>query len=481
MTDWSCLLTLELPVSVCGTVDELSLYTTELRELDLSCILLSSWADVAIALRASPQLTSLNISRNRFSPASLAQALPLLASQTFPLLKILAINDCKPQWEEVNALLACLPSLHELYLSGNGISTVELASSSSSSLTVTTTTTTAAAAAAANGDSPGILESLVTLQLNNNALEDWQEVWKLATLPALQNLYLSGNPLTRVAYTIPSGLEQSHLEMIAAPMSPQGSRPSSPSRFPPAASARAQRAGLDGESSTEDLAATTAASPVIATPALRYLPFPTLRRLVVTSTNLDGWESVDALSLFPKLREVKLQEIEAFKAFSESQKRQLMIARLGKIRVLNGSEITRKEREGAERLFLRHHKHDATRPAVYDQLLAKHGEVPDLVDIDLSAPQTVLIKVICDEAGAFHRVSGLRLKVTSSITQLREEIAAQVFQGRVPAQELKLFYADPAMVAERGREEMVYWDRPFYYYRPSDADMIFVERRGSRN
>ena len=199
--------------------------------------------------------------------------------------------------------------------------------------------------------------------------------------------------------------------------------------------------------------------------------------MVLNGTRLRGWDSIEALSLFPRLREVKVQETEGFKGLHDQQRRRLMIARLSKVRVLNGSEIGRTERDGAERSYLRHHKHDITKPCDYERLVRKHGEVADLVEIDLSAPETVVMRVMCRDPDSKQEVTEVTVNLRHSIQQLREEIATRVFAGVIPSKELRLFYVDKACGDENTKEPLTAPDKQMFSYRPSNGDEIHVERK----
>lgn len=72
-----------------------------------------------------------------------------------------------------------------------------------------------------------------------------------------------------------------------------------------------------------------------------------------------------------------------------------MIARLPFVTTLNGGgEITRDEREDAERAFVRYYmdKPESDRPARYEELAQKHGKLDPLVNIDLRPEKRVKVR-----------------------------------------------------------------------------------------
>lgn len=71
---------------------------------------------------------------------------------------------------------------------------------------------------------------------------------------------------------------------------------------------------------------------------------------------------------------------------TEHERRQLVIARLPHVEVLNGGgRIESEEREDAERSFIRHYarRPEIERPERFEELQSKHGKLDQLVNIDL--------------------------------------------------------------------------------------------------
>ncbi|KAL1528430.1 hypothetical protein AB1Y20_009778 [Prymnesium parvum] len=81
--------------------------------------------------------------------------------------------------------------------------------------------------------------------------------------------------------------------------------------------------------------------------------FAALRHLMCRGNPLASWESIDALDRFPALCEARIAELPLTAAISGAVSRRVIIARVGKLTTLNGSEVRRREREDAERFYLR--------------------------------------------------------------------------------------------------------------------------------
>ena len=82
--------------------------------------------------------------------------------------------------------------------------------------------------------------------------------------------------------------------------------------------------------------------------------FASLRHIMLLANPIDSWASVDALDQFPALCEVRLAELPVTREFSGMVARRMIIARVGRLSVLNGSQVRHRERDDAERFYLRH-------------------------------------------------------------------------------------------------------------------------------
>jgi hypothetical protein len=82
--------------------------------------------------------------------------------------------------------------------------------------------------------------------------------------------------------------------------------------------------------------------------------FSRLHRFSLSGNPLSSWKDVDLLALcYPQLRVLRLSQIPLFDGRGASEVRPLMIARIGQLAVLNGSQIGPRERTDAERAYLR--------------------------------------------------------------------------------------------------------------------------------
>ncbi|KAF2928720.1 tubulin-folding cofactor E [Oryza sativa Japonica Group] len=141
-------------------------------------------------------------------------------------------------------------------------------------------------------------DTLRLLNLEDNHIDSWDEIVKLSYLRSLEQLHLNKNMLKHVTY---------------------------PSNPPPL--------GSLGDAAV--------------------LPFEKLRVLLLGSNQIDEVLSVDSLNLFPSLTDVRLSDNPVADPAKGGVPRFVLIARLGKVKILNGSEISPRERREAEIRYVR--------------------------------------------------------------------------------------------------------------------------------
>ncbi|XP_024020565.1 tubulin-folding cofactor E isoform X1 [Morus notabilis] len=141
-------------------------------------------------------------------------------------------------------------------------------------------------------------DSLRLLNLEDNCIADWIEILKLSQLRSLEQLHLNKNILNRIFY--PDNDMIGELS-IASELH---------------------------EKSDE--------------------PFQNMRCLLLGSNNLQDPASIDALNSFPKLVDIRLSDNPILNI-----PRFVLIARLEKVEILNGSEVSIRERKESEIRYVR--------------------------------------------------------------------------------------------------------------------------------
>lgn len=136
------------------------------------------------------------------------------------------------------------------------------------------------------------------LNLEDNSIESWEEVLKLSKLESLEQLYVGCNRLKKIFYP----------------------------------------ANFDG----------------CGDGGCNFKPFISLRCLLLGGNSIQDWPSIDALNSFPNLKEVRLSDNPLTDLTVGGAARYLLVARLAKITILNGSEIKPRERRDSEIRYVHH-------------------------------------------------------------------------------------------------------------------------------
>ncbi|KAF4368022.1 hypothetical protein F8388_002633 [Cannabis sativa] len=143
-------------------------------------------------------------------------------------------------------------------------------------------------------------DSLRLLNLEDNSIADWKEIIKLSLLRSLEQLHLNKNNLSCISYPDHDMLDEQ----------------------------------------TDK-------------------PFQNLRCLLLGNNNLEDLASIDTLNLFPKLVDIRLSDNPVADPGRGGIPRFVLIARLAKVEVLNGSEVRPRERKESEiRVLAYAHKNE---------------------------------------------------------------------------------------------------------------------------
>ncbi|XP_076676166.1 glyoxalase 1 isoform X3 [Andrena cerasifolii] len=160
------------------------------------------------------------------------------------------------------------------------------------------------------------------LMLEGNLISSWDEVLKLGSLPCLEYLNLNLNKINKVSF--PS------------------------------------------------------VEPTAKTPA-----FSALRQLHLSQNHISEWQSVSELEKLNNLEDLKFRENPVLKDENLETARQLIIARISKLRFLNGTEIMHDERRGAEydylKLYLPKWTETEKDPGKRNEFVIEHPRYPALV------------------------------------------------------------------------------------------------------
>ncbi|XP_072712479.1 tubulin-specific chaperone E isoform X1 [Ciconia boyciana] len=248
----------ECAVSHAGQKEEISRTCANIRHINLSKNLISSWETVTAIASQVQKLETLIISENKMKFPTTSTSV----SSVFSKLRILALNQTEITWTEVLLCAPGWPALEELYLTSNNITVLERPDN--------------------------VLQSLKLLDLSDNQLLDGNQLRLIAHLPRLEQLILRN-----------TGISSIHFPDVGF--------------------------------------------------GCKTKMFPSLKHLAINDNKISQWSSINELDKLPSLRSLQCHN----NPFMDTEKnpetlRQLIIAKISQLEVLNKSEILPAERKGAE-------------------------------------------------------------------------------------------------------------------------------------
>ncbi|XP_011036254.1 PREDICTED: tubulin-folding cofactor E isoform X1 [Populus euphratica] len=146
-------------------------------------------------------------------------------------------------------------------------------------------------------------DSLRLLNLEENCIAEWNEIVKLSQLRSLEELHLNKNNLNHIFNPDHDTIDK-----------------------------------LVGGDESHDQSC---------------IPFQNLRCLLLGGNNIDDLASVDSLNSFPKLIDIRLSENPIADPGRGGIPRFVLVARLAKVEILNGSEVSTRERKESEIRYVR--------------------------------------------------------------------------------------------------------------------------------
>ncbi|XP_055621014.1 tubulin-specific chaperone cofactor E-like protein [Toxorhynchites rutilus septentrionalis] len=424
-----------------GKPEDLRQKCNTVKELDLAQNKLERWDEVFGILSHMPRVEFVNLSLNQLGgPIEVPQPCRM------DRLRSLVLNNTKLEWYGVETLLQLLPVLEELHLSLNEYThvlidtIVEDESSEPDDDSSLVHSEPQQQVQPSRGQKRTFSGSFVCkradahlgvkkLHLTGNRISMWSEICRVGRLfPNLEALVLADCPLKSLCPSDDSNEQPS-------PVFPTSS----------------QTSNVDSH---------------------EY--FRKLALLNLSNAKIDSWDDIDRLAHFPSLKNIRVQCWPLWEKCdsTEHERRQLLIARLPKIEILNGGDVIGPvEREDAERSFIRYYldKPESDRPERYFELIAVHGKLDPLVNIDLRPERKVKITFTYGDSSEERTVDVYR-----TVVDLKSRLERIV---GLPASKMRLFYVDQDLRDLQGLEEMKYPHKRLYSYNIRSGDEIIIDQK----
>ena len=213
--------------------------------------------------------------------------------------------------------------------------------------------------------------------------------------------------------------------------------------------------------------------PVAEIPQQSTESFPSLNRLYLNDSSLSNWESVEHLASLPKLSDLSVLNLPLSAHLIEKERRFAVIGRLPKLQTLNKSSITEMEREDAERWLIRQFMDDTTPPPIYHTLVAKHGIVNRLAEVDLRPKTTATVEITFQDKCEQHTIN-----INQTLKKFKQWLSKNIVG--LPPSEIRVFFLDVGAAAVFGEIEMRHDQRELYRYKVKDGDKFHIELKPSR-
>ncbi|KFV02470.1 Tubulin-specific chaperone E, partial [Pterocles gutturalis] len=391
----------EHAVSRAGQKEEISRTCANMRHINLSKNLISSWETVTAIASQVQNLETLNVSENKMKFPSTSTSL----SSVFSKLRILALNKTEITWTEVLLCASGWPALEELYLTSNNITVLERPDN--------------------------VLQTLKVLDLSDNQLLDGNQLHLIAHLPRLEQLILRN-----------TGISSIHFPDVGF--------------------------------------------------GCKTKMFPSLKHLAINDNKISQWSSINELDKLPSLRSLQCHNNPVMDTEKNPETlRQLIIAKISQLEVLNKSEIPPAERKGAELDYRKifgndwlaaggHWNPEKNKPN--EEFLAAHPRYPALC-LKYGAPEEGELKSQ-QPSTLKNQLLTLTIKCPERPEQkpvekkLPESMTIQKVKGllyrllKIPGSELKLSYRSSKL---EGKEVELDNDlKPLQFYSIEDGDCVLV-------
>lgn len=198
----------------------------------------------------------------------------------------------------------------------------------------------------------------------------------------------------------------------------------------------------------------------------------TINSLNMSTTAISSWTEVDKFRNFEGLQDLRLQGCPFLDELTGHERRQLLIARLPNVKVLNGGDkITDLEREDAERAFIRFYMElpETEQPGRLGELIEIHGRLDPLVNIDLRPEINIKVKIYHQDECREENIS-----VRKTVKYFKNLL--QGWFNIAPAN-MRLYYYDQVLSQVAGPEEMKCSQKCLYTYNVREGDYFVVDEK----
>lgn len=213
-------------------------------------------------------------------------------------------------------------------------------------------------------------------------------------------------------------------------------------------------------------------NPIGDIPELTDGDFPSLRTLNLNGSALTSWRSIEHLQGLCGLEELSVLKAPVCELMGQKERRSALIARLPRVSKLNKSTVSEVERETAERWLVRDCAGRQDPPAVYRELVRKHGPLGPLVEVDLNPHVTVTLQFYYTLDGE-KKTMEQTMSDDQTLLEVKEWVGRDVLMG-VPLSRLEMWYQ---LYPQSQRIYLTQDEKFLYAFRFHDGAKIHVDTK----
>lgn len=200
-------------------------------------------------------------------------------------------------------------------------------------------------------------------------------------------------------------------------------------------------------------------------------PLDGVCNLSLNKCQIDDWESVERLAQISSLHVLRMQQIPLLTRYSSDERIHLVVGRMPHIEELNGSSISEAQRIESERFFIRYYDLHEVKPEIYAALIARHGHLEQLCNLDLTPKSHANVVVLCEETGY---KATLRVRLTQSVSSFMRTLEKAT---NIPVHRMRCFYFRPVNGGVQIPEELRFPSQKLCALRIEDGDQFCVQSK----
>ncbi|MFH4980922.1 hypothetical protein AB6A40_007631 [Gnathostoma spinigerum] len=194
-----------------------------------------------------------------------------------------------------------------------------------------------------------------------------------------------------------------------------------------------------------------------------------IQSLYLSKCHINDWKSIEQLNDMRSLKDLKINQNPLLSKYSAEERHHLVVGRLQRLQILNGSTVSSEQREASERFLVRYYDIREDKPSIFSELIARHGKVEQLCTVDLSPKTHASIVAFCEEIGYRGNIVVNLSQSVSTLMRTFERVT------NIAAHRMRIFY-----MSIRGDPhpcELRLPNQKLFSLRVEDGDHFYVQSK----